>query len=232
MKKHSANTPRGPLSYSTTRTSNFSLVGRYPELRDLEIKHLAWTLLSFDPGRTLRSLKKEIEAYTGGRVPHAKHVISALYKLMENDELIEESPLTIATSPNQRPPSAGCAGLRKALTSSLTSGTFLDSQFYAVESKSSSGLPKIRPIYFCSMVGGGFMPKLMACKPLPEIMRGRDIDPQFQVVQNSRRKKHLFDSQMGMTATSRTRIPIKNVLWSLTRVRNGSQIRSELAPAN
>ena len=173
--------------------------------------------MSADSERTLRSLKEGVESYARGQLPHAKHVISTLYKLMENDEPIEESSFPGATLPNQRPPSAGCAGLQKALTSSLTSGTFLDSQFYAVESRSSSGLPKIRPIYFCSMAGGGFVPKLMACKSLLEITRGQDIDLSSQVLQGSMHGKCSSDPEMAMTATSRTGAPARGVPWPLTR---------------
>ena len=222
LKKCSANTPRGSLSCSPARTFDFSLVSRYPELRGLEIRQLARTLLSADSDRTLRSLKEEIESYTGGRLPHAKHVVSALYRLMESDQSVDESPLPMATPSNQQAPSGDWGGLKKALTSSLTSGTFLDSQFYAVESRSSSGLPKICPIYFCSMAGGSFMPKLMACESLLEIMCGRDIDPPLQVPQNSRRGKRPLDWRMGMTATLRTRSPTKSVPWTVARTQNGS----------
>jgi hypothetical protein len=60
-------------------------------------------------------------------------------------------------------------GLKRALIDSLSSGTFLDSQFYAVESRSIIGSPKIRPIYFCSRVDEEFMSELMACESLASI---------------------------------------------------------------
>ena len=167
------------LTLAPLRAFDFSLVSRYPELRDLEIRQLAWTLLSAGSDVDLQSLKKGIEGYTGGQLPHAEHVILALYNLMEKDEPVEKISLLVTTPCNQQVPSGHWAGLKKALTSSLTSGTFLDSQFYAVESRSSAGLPKIRPVYFCSTISDSFMAKLMACKPLAEIMRGCAIDPPF-----------------------------------------------------
>ena len=148
---------------TSLRVFNFSPEGRYPKLREFEIRHLARMLLSADSALTLGSLESRIESYTRGELPHAKHVISALYQLMESDGSVEEPPLPVATSSNPQAPSGDWAGLKKALTSSLTSGTFLDSQFYAVESRSSTGLPKIRPTYFCSMVGDRFVPHLMEC---------------------------------------------------------------------
>ena len=110
---------------------------------------------------------------------HAKHVISTLYELMESNESVDESPLPVATPSNQQAPSGDWGGLKKALTSSLTSGTFLDSQFYAVESRTSTSLPKIYPIYFCSAVGGKFVSGLVACKPLTQIACGLAIHPSF-----------------------------------------------------
>ena len=90
---------------------------------------------------------------------------------MESDESVEETPLPVITPPsNQQTPSGDWAGLKKALISSLTSGTFLDSKFYAVESRSSTSPPKIRPVYFCSTVGDCFVSKLTACKPITQAM--------------------------------------------------------------
>ena len=89
---------------------------------------------------------------------------------MESDESVQEPPLPAPMAASRQQVAGGdWVGLKKALTKSLTSGTFLDSQFYAVESRSSTGLPKIQPIYFCSTVDGSFASKLMTCKsPLPE----------------------------------------------------------------
>ena len=146
--------------------SDLSPVSRYPELRDLEVRQLARALLSTDSASTLQSLQKGIEIYTRGQLPHAMHIISTIYEFMESDDSVAatEIPLPVATSSNKQTPSRDWAGLKKALISSLTSGTFLDSQFYAVESKSSSGLPKLRPIYFCSTVDDSLMSRLMQCK--------------------------------------------------------------------
>ena len=92
---------------------------------------------------------------------NAEDVLPALYELMEGDESIEETPFPMAASSNQQVTSGDWDGLKEALTSSLTSGTFLNSRFYAAESRSSTGLPKIQPIYLCSRVGGTFASKLV-----------------------------------------------------------------------
>jgi len=145
------------------RPFRFLKLDRYPNVRELELRHLARVLLSSDSDPTLGVLNAKIGSYTSGELPHAEHVLPALYELMESDESVEEMPLPAAASPNQLVTGSDWDGLKGALTGSLTSGTFLDSQFYAVESRSSTDLPKIRPIYFCSAVGGSFASNLAAC---------------------------------------------------------------------
>ena len=142
----------------------FSLVGRYPEIRELELRQLARELVSSNSGPALQLLKEKIKRYAQGELPHAKHVIPALYNLTECGESIEEAPLPVVASPNHDSVCGDWTGLKKALTTSLTSGTFLDTQLYAVESRKSAGPSKIRPIYFCSAVGGSFSSKLLAGK--------------------------------------------------------------------
>ena len=148
------------------RSSGFSKIDRYPELRELELRQLARVLLSPDSGPALGVLDAKIGTYTSGELPHAEHVLPALYELMESDESVKETPFLAAASHSQQATGGDWGGLKKALTKSLTSGTFLDSQFYAAESRSSTGLPNVRPIYFCSKVGGSFASKLVACKYL------------------------------------------------------------------
>ena len=150
--------PLGPFKFLS--------IDRYPELRELELRQLARVLLSSESGPTLGALNAKIRSYTCGELPHAERVLPALYELMEGDESVEETSSPAAASPFRRVTSEGWNRLKRALTSSLTSGTFLDSQFYAVESRSSTGSPKIRPVYFCSTVGSDFVSKLLACESL------------------------------------------------------------------
>ena len=111
-------------------------------------------------------LKAKIKSYNHGQLAHAEDVLPALYELMESDDSVEETlPSTTAFS-NQHVAGGDWDGLKKALVNSLTSGTFLDCQFYAIESRLSAGSPRIRPIYFCSTVGDSFVSKLVACKSL------------------------------------------------------------------
>ena len=121
------------------------------------------------------ALKAKIQSYASGQLPHAEDVLPALYELMESEESIDETPLPAAASSNRHAIGGDWDGLERALTSSLTSGTFLDSQYYAVESRSSTGPPKIRPVYFCSTVGGSFASKPEACEsfaPVIQVWRG------------------------------------------------------------
>ncbi|KAF9793428.1 hypothetical protein BJ322DRAFT_1103822 [Thelephora terrestris] len=134
----------------------------YPKLRELELRQLARVLLSSEPGTTLASFKEKVKCYTHGKLPYGGHVISTLYELMESDESVKETPLAVAASV-ERVPGEEWAGLRRALISSLSSGTFLDSQFYAVESRSTTSSPKLRPIYFCSRVDKNLMSRLVTC---------------------------------------------------------------------
>ena len=123
--------------------------------------------------------------------------------------------------------------LKKALTNSLTSGTFLDSQFYAVDSRSSIGSPKIQPIYLCGTVGGSFAPRLVACESLTWIMCGRVADLPSQIPQHSRHgERHFLGVQTGMTVTLRTKILTWRAPQSATRVRSGSLIRPRIITMN
>jgi len=164
-----ASIPPGALS-SFTRTIRFPRTGyRYPELRELELRQLARVLLYSDSGLTLGSLKMKIKSYGHGELPHAEDILPTLYELMESDESVKETPLPAAAPPNEEATGGDWEGLKRALTSSLTSGTFLDSQFYAAESRPSIGLPKIQPIYFCSTACGSFVPKLVACESVARV---------------------------------------------------------------
>jgi len=158
-----------PLPFGSVR---FPQIDRYPELRELELKQLARVLLSSDLDPTLGLLKTKIKSYGHGELPHAEDILPALYELTENDESVKETPFPTPVPPNQRTTGGDWEGLKKALTSSLTSGTFLDSQFYAVESRPLAGFPKVRPVYFCSTVGGSFASKLAACKSFTWITCG------------------------------------------------------------
>jgi len=150
----------------------FSQTDRYPELRELELRQLARVLLSSESAPTLGLLRMKIKDYAHGEFPHADNIFPDLYELMESDESVKEKWVPAAASPDKQATDGNWEGLKRALIDSLTSGTFLDSQFYAVESRSSTGFPKIRPVYFCSTVGGGFTPELVACKSLARITRG------------------------------------------------------------
>ena len=143
---------RYPLPLEPAR---FPWIDRYPESRELELRQLTRELLSSDSDPTLELLKTKVKSYAHGELSHAEHILPALYELMESDESIRETPLPAAARPYQKATCGYWEGIKRALAMSLTSGTFLDSQFYAVESQSSTGLPKIRPIYFCSAVGFG-----------------------------------------------------------------------------
>jgi len=152
---------------------------------------------------------------------------------MESDESIKETPLPAVASPNQQVTGGDWDGLKKALTSSLTSGMFLDSQFYAVESRLSTGSLKIQPIYFCSTVGGSFGSKLVECKSHTWIIHGCVTDSSFQIPRNSRHGKHRFlDVVMGMTVILMMKTLTQKTPWSVTRVPNGSPIHPRFVVVN
>jgi len=71
-------------------------------LRELELRQLARVLLSSDSGPTPELLKIKIKNYAHGELPHAEHVLPALYELMENDESVKETSLPVAAPPNQQ----------------------------------------------------------------------------------------------------------------------------------
>ena len=166
-------------------------------------------LLSSDSGPTLGLLKTKIKSHGHGELPHAEDILPTLYELIESDESVKEAPLPAAAPPNEEATREDWEGLKRALTSSLNSGTFLDSQFYAVESRLLVGLPKIRPIYFCSTVGGSFASELGACRSLAQVTsrRGWVTDPSFQTPRNpEHEERHLLDARMGTTVILMTKI--------------------------
>lgn len=131
----------------------------------MELEHLARTLLSTDPSSALNSFKEKIKAYTCGQLLHAKDVLPALYDIMGKNKPFDRTPAPPSAPPKGHPVGGDWERLKDALTSSLTSGSFLDSQFYALDSRPPTpGAPKIRPIYFCSMAGGTFLSRLVKCE--------------------------------------------------------------------
>jgi len=190
-------------------------------------------LLSSDSDPTLGLLKAKIRSYGHGELPHAEDILPALYELMENDESVEETPFPAPAPPNQQAIGGEWEGLKKALTSSLTSGTFLDSQFYAIELRSSTGLPKVRPVHFCSIVGGSFVSKLVACKSLTLVVCEWVVDSSFQIRRSSEHgEHHLPEVQMGMIAILMTKILIQRVPRNVTLARSCSLIRSRFIAIN
>ena len=128
------------------------------------MKQLARTLISTNSDPALHALKGKIKAYTRGRLPHAKDVLPALYKLMGKGEELKETPTEPPTSPKQDATGGDWKRLKYVLTWSLTSGSFLDSQFYALDSNPQAGAPTIRPIYFSSLADSTLLPRVVKCK--------------------------------------------------------------------
>ena len=121
-------------------------------------------LLSADSSAVSNVLKEKIKACTLGQLPHAKDILPALYELMKRDKPFKEK---FAQPPalSELDTVGDWGRLKDALTWSLTSGSFLDSQFYALDSKPPRGTPTIRPLYFCSMAGARtFSSKLLKCE--------------------------------------------------------------------
>jgi hypothetical protein len=114
----------------------------------------------------LNALKEKITTYTRGQLIHAKDVLPALHELMKKGKLLKET-FAQPSAPSKLDTTVGDWGrLKNILTWSLTTGSFLDSQFYALDSNPPRGTPSIRPIYFCSMAGDRtFSSKLLKCEP-------------------------------------------------------------------
>lgn len=134
----------------------------FPEIREVQVEHLAHNLLSsVEPWKTA-ALKRKIEYYTSGALPHAQDVLPALYHRLAN-------PLSISMRTPRPPQTTPRDGfdwqvLKAELTKSLRSGTFLNMELYAPASRSESGgQPELRPLYFCSAVGGEHTAKILSC---------------------------------------------------------------------
>jgi hypothetical protein len=174
----------------------------------------------------------KVVSYTYGKLPHAEEILPALYELMESDSSLKETTLSAAASPNEQATGGDWEGLKRALTRSLTSGTFLDSQYYVVESRSPTGWLETLPIYFCGEVGGSFAPKLAACKSLTWIACGWVTNASFQIPQSLEHGElHPFSVHMGMTAIL-TKFLTKKAPRSSTLVQSCSLIRSQFITVN
>ena len=175
----SANTLLGrSFDYPILPWSESSPRHRYPEVRNLELEQLTKALLSTDPSAVRRALKDKIKAYSRGQLPSARDILPALYESIESIDSLKgrskAKKVQFHVPSNQCTTAGDRGGLKDALTRSLTSGTFLDSQFYALDSKSGSDAPRVRPIYICSMASSTFVPKLLKCGFLAPGLRERN----------------------------------------------------------
>ncbi|KAF9793401.1 hypothetical protein BJ322DRAFT_1103798 [Thelephora terrestris] len=133
----------------------------FPEIMEVQVEHLARNLLSsIEPWKTA-ALKRKIEVYTSGALPHAKEVLPALYHRLANPRL-----LSMRTPHQFQMPHRGDFDwriLKRELTKSLSTGVFLNIELHAPESRSSSGQLKLRPLYFCGAAGGEYTTKILSC---------------------------------------------------------------------
>lgn len=130
------------------------------------MEHLARSLLSSgDPWKTA-ALKRKIECYVSGTLPHAQEVLPALYHRLANPQSLRSvTPLMPIPHPFRMPPRDGFDWqvLKAELTKSLGSGAFLNMELCAPASRLSDGRLKLRPLYFCSAVGGECITKILSC---------------------------------------------------------------------
>lgn len=135
---------------------------RFPEVREVQVEHLARSLLSSTEPWKTAALKRKIEFYVSGALPHAQDVLPALYHRLADPM---SAPWCVQCPPKTPPRNDfGRPVLKAELTKSLSSGAFLDMVLYAPASRSGSGgQPKFRPLYFCSAVGGECATKILSC---------------------------------------------------------------------
>ena len=128
----------------------------------MQVEYLARSLLSSTEPWKTAALKRKIEFYVSGALPHAQDVLPALYHRLANP-----MPAPVYTQhPPQTSPRDGFDWqvLKAELTKSLSSGTFLDMELHASVSRpGSGGRLKVRPLYFCSAVGGECATKILSC---------------------------------------------------------------------
>ncbi|KAF9648598.1 hypothetical protein BDM02DRAFT_2211634 [Thelephora ganbajun] len=134
---------------------------RFPEVREVQVEHLARSLLSSIEPWKPAALKRKIEFYTSGALPHAQDILPALYHRLANPRL----PSMRTPHPFQLPSRGGFDWqvLKTELTKSLSTGSFLNMELYAPASRSSGSHPKLCPLYFCSAVGGDYTTKILSC---------------------------------------------------------------------
>lgn len=127
---------------------------------EIQVEHLARNLLSsIEPWKTA-ALKRKIEIYTSGVLPHAQEVLPALYHRLANPRLLSMRTPHIFQMPQRC--DFDWQPLRRELTKSLSTGIFLNMELHAPESRSSSGQLKLRPLYFCSAIGSEYIAKILS----------------------------------------------------------------------
>ena len=138
----------------------------FPEVREVQVEHLARSLLSSGEPWKTAALKRKIECYTSGGLPHAQDVLPTLYHRLANPRFLGPINSSMRTP---RPLQAHPRGsfnwklLKIELTKSLSSGVFSTTELHAPVSRLSGGQPKLRPLYFCSSVGGEYTAKILSC---------------------------------------------------------------------
>lgn len=142
-------------------TSAKNLCFSFPEVREVQAEHLARNLLSSIEPWKAAALKRKIEVYTSGALPHAQDVLPTLYHRLAN-------PLRLSMRtphPFQLPQRGdfNWGALKNELMKSMSSGTFLNMELYAPESRSPAGQQNLRPLYFCSAIGGEYTAKILSC---------------------------------------------------------------------
>ena len=138
----------------------------FPEIMEAQVEYLARCLLSSGEPWKTAALKRKIESYTSGALPHAQDVLPALYHRLANPRSLRPIGPSICTPCPLRTPSRDGFDwkvLKTELTKSLSSGAFLNMELFAPVSRSSGGQPKLRPLYFCSAVGSEHITKILSC---------------------------------------------------------------------
>ena len=105
---------------------------------------------SSDPPDIAAAFDAKIQEYFAGKLPHAKDLVLGLFDLLASNRMLphpsppgsSQSTITPYSDVNH----GSWIQLRDAITSSLTTGVFLDSMFYVEDSM------ELRPLFFCGSV--------------------------------------------------------------------------------
>lgn len=146
---------RGLAGCEIVKETFCRFISQYDELKSIYSQQLAYTLAEHPSEGFLTNMGGKIESFIKGDIGHATEVVSALWVVLNSDEVIK-TPNTPPLATQGKSPS-NWGAVRLALVKSIRTGIFFDRKYWA---RRSSNGDVLVPIYFSSTVMNNKAPQL------------------------------------------------------------------------